>query len=305
MRLLRLVCTLSIALLLAMSAALEIAEAQRDFSQVQIRTQQLADGVYMLMGAGGNIGVSVGEDGVFLIDDQFAPLSDKIKAAVAALSNQPIRFVLNTHWHGDHTGGNENMGAAGVLIVAHDNVRKRMSVEQFISAFGRTVPAAAAVALPVVTFTDAVTFHLNRDDIYAFHVDPAHTDGDSVVHFRQANVIHAGDVFFNRMYPFIDVSSGGSIDGVISAVDAILKLADDQTKIVPGHGPLSDRTGLEAYRHMLQTIRDRVRQSIMAGQPLDNVVAANPTAEFDAVWGQGFLNPERFVTIVYTDLSRR
>ncbi|MDH3600750.1 MAG: MBL fold metallo-hydrolase, partial [Candidatus Tectomicrobia bacterium] len=168
-------------------------QAQRDFSKVEIGTTQLADGLYMLTGAGGNIGVSVGQDGLFLIDDQFAPLSDKIMAALKKLSEGPIRFVLNTHWHGDHTGGNENMGHAGAVIVSHDNVRKRLSTEQFIKAFDRKVPPSPPGALPVVTFPESVTLHLNGETIHAFHVDPAHTDGDSVVHFRNANVIHAGD----------------------------------------------------------------------------------------------------------------
>ena len=279
-------------------------QAQRDFSKVEIGTTQLADGLYMLTGAGGNIGVSVGQDGLFLIDDQFAPLSDKIMAALKKLSEGPIRFVLNTHWHGDHTGGNENMGHAGAVIVSHDNVRKRLSTEQFIKAFDRKVPPSPPGALPVVTFPESVTLHLNGETIHAFHVDPAHTDGDSVVHFRNANVIHAGDTFFNRLYPFIDESSGGSVDGVIAAVDKMLALSDDNTKIVPGHGPLSDRAGLQAYRKMLSTISDKVKRGIAEGEPLDNIVAAKPTAEFDEVWGKGFLKPDAFVKILYGVLSQ-
>jgi cyclase len=261
----------------------------QDFSKVEVTSEKVADGVHMLKGAGGNIGVSVGADGVVLIDDQYAPLTARIKAAVAALSDKPIRFVLNTHWHTDHSGGNENLGQSGALIVAHENVRKRMGVEQFIEAFGSKVPAAPPAALPVVTFTEAVTFHLNGDEIHGFHVPPAHTDGDSVVHFRKANVLHGGDTFFNGMYPFIDLSSGGSVAGMIGAADRMLALATDGTRIIPGHGPLATRADLKAYRDMLATVRDRVAAEVKAGKTLEQVTAAAPTADLDEKWGGGFL----------------
>jgi glyoxylase-like metal-dependent hydrolase (beta-lactamase superfamily II) len=255
----------------------------------------------MLEGRGGNIGVSAGEDGVVLIDDQFAPLTDKIRAAVKSIADQPIRFVLNTHWHGDHTGGNESLGGAGAVIVAHDNVRKQMSVEHLRQ--GRTIPAATEGALPVVTFTQSVTFHLNGEEIHAIHVPTAHTDGDSMVHFPKANVLHMGDVFFNGMYPFIDTSTGGSVDGVIAAVGVALKIVDGETKIIAGHGPLSDRAELLTYRDVLTKIRDAVAPLVEAGKSLEEVQAAKPTAEFDEVWGGGFINPETFVGIVYQSLS--
>ena len=212
----RWVLAYSVVLLLSGSAA----SAQQDFSKVEVTSEKIAEGVYMLKGAGGNIGLSVGADTAFLIDDQYAPLTPKVKAAVAALTSKPVRFVLNTHWHGDHTGGNKDLGESGTLIVAHENVRKRMSTDQFVEAFGMKEPAADPAALPVVTFTDAVTFHLNGGEIYAFHVAPAHTDGDSIVQFRKANVIHGGDTFFNGMYPFIDLSSGGSVNGMIAAAES-------------------------------------------------------------------------------------
>ena len=278
--------------------------AQQDFSKVEITSEKLADGVYMLKGAGGNIGLSVGADAAFLIDDQYAPLTPKIKAAVAALTDKPVRFVLNTHWHGDHTGGNKDLGEAGTLIVAHENVRKRMSTDQFIEAFGSKVPASEPVALPVVTFNDSVTFHLNGDDIYAVHVAPAHTDGDSIVQFRKANVLHGGDTFFNGMYPFIDLSSGGSISGMIAAADRLLALAGDGTKIIPGHGPLATKADLKAYRDMLVTARDRVAALVKAGKTLEQTTAAKPLADLDAKWGQGFLKADPFVSILYKDLSR-
>jgi glyoxylase-like metal-dependent hydrolase (beta-lactamase superfamily II) len=294
---------LAAGLLLAL-AALPVA-AQQDFDDVEIKVHSVADGVHMLTGQGGNIGVSSGPDGVLLIDDQFAPLTEKIQAAVATFSDGPVRFVLNTHWHGDHTGGNENLGEAGAVIIAHDNVRARMSVEQFMKAFDRKVPASPPAALPVVTFSTDATLHLNGQDIHIFHVEPAHTDGDSIVHFRTANVLHMGDTFFAGRYPFIDLGSGGSIDGVIAAVDRGLALSNAETRIIPGHGPLSNREGLESYRNVLATVRERVAKSVAAGQSADEAVATGPSGEFDAAWGGGFVKPEAFVRTVYASLKAK
>jgi cyclase len=291
----------SVALVFACAAL--PASAQQDFSKVEVKSEKLAEGVYMLTGAGGNIGVSAGADGVFLIDSQYAPLTDRIRAAITLLTAQPVRFLLNTHWHGDHVGGNENLGKTGVVIVAQENVRKRMSQEQFIKAFNSKVPASPAAALPLVTFVDTLSFHVNGDDVDAFHVPPAHTDGDAVVYFRKANVLHMGDTFFNGMYPFIDVSSGGSVAGMIGACDRGLSMGDAATKIIPGHGPSGNKADLKAFRDMLAASRDAVAPLVKAGKTLDEIKAAKPTAALDDKWGKGFLKPDVWVSIVYADLS--
>jgi len=280
------------------------AHAQQDFSKVEIRSEPLAGSVHMLTGAGGNLALSTGEDAAFLVDDQFAPLSARIKAAVAKISPKPVRFVLNTHWHGDHTGGNEAFGRAGSVIVAHENVRRRMSSEQFSEFFKSRTPASPKAALPVVTFTSDLVFHMNGDEIHAFHVPNAHTDGDAIVHFRRANVLHMGDVFFNKLYPFIDTDSGGSLAGMIAAVDRILAMVGDDTKIVPGHGPLATKGDLQAYRTMLATVQERVQALVRENKTLQDAVAAQPTAEFDETWGKGFFRPEQFVAMVWNDLVR-
>jgi cyclase len=291
--------TLGVVLVAGAAAAQE-----PDFSKVEVKTVPVAGSVSMLAGFGGNIGVSVGPDGAFVIDDDYAPLTSKVKAAIAALGNPKLRFVLNTHWHGDHSGGNEGLGEAGALIVAHDNVRARMSTEQFMRLWNEKVPASSPKALPVVTFSDAVTFHLNGDEVHAFHVPPAHTDGDAIVHFRKADVIHMGDTFFNGMYPFIDLDTGGNLAGMIAAVDRVLAMAKPSTKIIPGHGPLASRADLEGYRAMLVAVRDRVAEHVKAGRTAEQIKAAAPLKDLDAKWGNGFMKPEMFLSLVVADLSR-
>ena len=278
--------------------------AQQDFSKVEIRAEKLSEAVYLLTGAGGNIGLSLGEDAVFLVDDQFAPLTERIEAAIAKLTAQPVKFVLNTHWHFDHTGGNESFGKAGALIVAHENVRKRMSVEGFIEFLGMKFKAEPRAALPVVTFTRDLSFHINGEEVYVLHVASAHTDGDAIVHFRRSDVFHMGDTFFNRLYPFIDTSSGGTVEGVIAAADRVLQASNERTRIIPGHGPLASRADLQAYRDMLATVSARIGEQVRAGRSLAEVVDSKPTAEFDAVWGKGFLNPQRFTDMLYKNLQK-
>lgn len=276
--------------------------AQVNYDTVQVRSTPLSRNVYMLTGAGGNIGLAVGDDAVFVIDDQFAPLTPKILASIAAITNKPVRFVVNTHWHFDHTGGNENMGKAGAILVAHENVRRRMSTEQFIEALNRREPPSPAGALPLITFTDGVTFHINGDSLLVTHVPPAHTDGDAIVYFVKANVIHCGDTFVSAGLPFVDLSSGGSINGIIASADHVYAMANDQTKIIPGHGPLADRARLKAWRDMLVLLRDRMKAEIAAGKTVDQVLAANITAPYAKEYPTGH---ERFVRLLYQELSRR
>ncbi len=276
------------------------AQAQGD---VEIEATELATGIYMLTGSGGNLAACVGEDGVFLVDDQFAPLTQKIQAKLGTLSDQPVRFVINTHWHGDHTGGNENFANSGTLVVAHDNVRVRMSADHFNEVFDRETKAAPEAARPVVTFDETVTFHYNGEEIHAFHVVDAHTDGDSMIHFRNANVLHMGDVYFNGLYPFIDKWSGGSLAGTIAAVKNTLEMINDDTIIIPGHGAASNREELRVYLAMLEDVHATIKKEVDAGKTKEEVIAAKPTAKYDEKWGQAWLNGDKFVEIVYAGLT--
>lgn len=293
-----------LAAVLVLTAATAL-HAQQDFSQVKVTVVPVAKGVYMLQGAGGNIGLSVGNDDAFVIDDQYAPLTPKIKAAIATVTAKPVRFVMNTHWHGDHTGGNENMAAGGAILVAHENVRKRMSVEQFIEAFKQTVPPSPAAALPVITFTETISFYVNGDSVRATHVKNAHTDGDAIILFQGANVIHMGDTFFNGIYPFIDVSSGGTLDGIVAAADRGLAMADASTKVIPGHGELGDKASLKKYRDVMADARDRVAKLIAQKKTLAQIIAAKPLADYDSTWGKGFMKPEQFLTMVHAGMTKK
>ena len=274
--------------------------AQRDMSKVEIRTLKLSDSLYMLSGAGGNVGLSVGADSVFVIDDEFAQVAPKLRAAIAKITPRPVQFVLNTHFHFDHTGGNELFGGEGALIVAHDNARRRMSTDQLIALAGTVnqQKAYAKVGLPTVTVAGEITFHINGDEVHAFHVPKAHTDGDLIVHFRKADVIHMGDVFFHNMYPFIDGSSGGTAQGVIAAFDRVLALATDSTRIIPGHGPLASKADLAATRAMLVTLTQRIQDLRRAGKSDAEIRAAKLSADFDAKFGGGFIKPEAVVQML-------
>lgn len=293
-----------IAFAAAALAAAAPAWAQRDFSAVEIKVEKIAPGVAVLFGAGGNIGLSYGADGNIIVDDQYAPLSEKILAAIATVDPDPVRFVVNTHWHGDHTGGNEAMGRRGAVIVAHDNVRRRMSSEQFIAALDSRVPASPAAALPVVTFPEGVTLHLNGDTLHVVHVADAHTDGDSLVHWQKANVLHMGDTFFHKFsLPFIDLSSGGSIDGLIAAADKGLAWSNETTRIIPGHGPVASKSDLAAYRAMLVDVRDKVAAGIKAKRTLAQIQAEKPAARYGMA--DGFIKPDQFVAFVHESLTKK
>ncbi|MEH6579326.1 MAG: MBL fold metallo-hydrolase [Amphritea sp.] len=273
---------------------------QADDAQTQkLTTTTVTEQVYMLSGQGGNIGVFVGNDGTFLIDDQFAPMTDKIVAAIKAVGGSYPKFLINTHYHGDHSGGNENLGKGGTLIFSHDNVRARLSAGSFIKEFNMKTARMPDQGLPVVTFSEDISFHLNGDRVQAMHTPHAHTDGDSFIHFKESNVIHAGDLFFNGFYPFIDVDHGGSLKGMIAAVDQILLLADDETKIIPGHGPLSSKAQLQSYRQMLQLSYERLRKLKVDGKTATEAVAAKPLADLEAEWGDGFLKGDQWIEITY------
>ena len=276
---------------------------QEDFSKVTIKTTKLAEGLYMLEGAGGNIGVSVGDDGVIVVDDQFAPLTPKIQEAISKISPKPIKFVLNTHWHGDHVGGNENLAAAGAVVIAHDNVRKRMSSEQFIEIMKRKVPPSPPKALPVVTFTSDITLHLNGEDIHVIHMDPTHTDGDSVVVFPKAKVVHMGDCYMTISYPFADMSSGGNFDGFIGTSEKVVGMTDASFMIIHGHGPVSNRAELKSWHDMLAEIRASVKKQVDAGKALAAIQKEKPTAKWDEKWGQKFIKGDQIVEFAFASVT--
>ena len=270
--------------------------------EMQVAATKVADGIYLLTGQGGNMAVAVGSEHTVLIDTQFAAWHDQVKAAVATVSPRPVDVVVNTHWHQDHTDGNAPFAAEGAVIIAHDAVRRRLAAGQRIDFLDRTVAPAAAAALPAVSFADRLQLHLGDRAVTLRHVGPAHTDGDVIVVFEGANVIHAGDLVFNRLYPFVDRSSGGSVSGVIRAVDELIALCDEKTVVIPGHGPLADRAALLAYRTMLVDVRTRVAG--LVAQELDSaaVVAAKPTVAWDEVWGTTWLSGDQFTAIVDASL---
>jgi cyclase len=283
-------------LLIATSASAQQQPPQFD---MQIRTTKVAQNIYLIEGAGGNVAAYIWEQGVLLVDDKLAPASADVKAAVASVTSKPIRFVINSHWHRDHSGGNEALASDGSVIVAHENVRKRMSVDGFISVFNRKTTASPPKALPIVTFTNSVTFHLGSETISVIHVDPAHTDGDSFVFFHKANVLHMGDCYLNGSFPVIDSSNGGSFIGTIAAADRALAMLDAGTQIIPGHGPIARRHELREWRTMLNTILERVRIAISSGKNLQQLKAQGVTKEWDIRLPKSFVTSEHVVDEAY------
>lgn len=271
---------------------------------VPVTAEAIADGLWMLQGRGGNVAVLAGADGTLIVDDQYAEQTAPLLAALEALSVPAPHWVVNTHWHSDHTGSNAAMHELGANIVAHDNVRRRLSHDQVIAFFNAERPAPPPAALPVITFADEIRFHLNGETLHVFHPGPAHTDGDAVIHFEHANVIHTGDIFFNGFYPFIDAGTGGSTSGMIAAVERILERVDDDTRIIPGHGALATRRDLEHYLLMLRTVHNSIATLMVGGNDVAACVAAKPTATFDPVWGGGFLKPDDFVRLVFDSITR-
>jgi glyoxylase-like metal-dependent hydrolase (beta-lactamase superfamily II) len=291
----------SLAVVLAYASFLN-AQEQAD---VQIGTEKLAEGLYMFWDSGGmgNTTVLTGDDGVLMIDTKIETSVDKLLAKIAELSKKPIRFAVITHWHFDHVGGNEKVAKTGAVIIAHENVRKHMSIPHDMKLLNAKVPPAQAAALPLLTFAKEIGFHMNGEDVRVFHLEPGHTDGDAVIYFRNANVIHMGDLYFEGLYPYIGIYSGGSVDGMIKVIRQILPMIDENTKVVPGHGPVSNKAKLQEYVSMLSSIRDHVSRLMQEGKTMEEVIAAKPTRAFDEKWGKGFLPPDKFAGLVYMDLS--
>jgi len=275
----------------------------QDFSKVEIKVTKVAGNVYMLEGSGGNIGVSVGPDGILIVDDQFAPLADKIKAALKTLGEGKLKFVLNTHYHGDHTGGNIAFGP-DAPIIAQTNVRKRLSEEQKSKLFNRTTPASPKEALPVITFDNAVSVFFNGEEIKVIHFPHGHTDGDSVIFFTGSNVVHMGDDFFNARFPFVDLESGGDVEGLTKNISDIISKLPAGVKIIPGHGALSDAEGLKTFHNMLVQTTDIVKKRMAAGKSLDQIKAEGLPEEWKT-WGSGFIKTDLWLTFIYNSLSAK
>ena len=291
----------SLLLLTGLLVAAGYVFAETDYKDVSITTHKVTDHIYMLEGEGGNIGISTGEDGVLMIDTQFAPLADKIRAAVRELSDKDIKYVINTHYHHDHTDGNKAFGAEAVVI-AHENVRDSLEKGRTVEMFQREIPPQPKAALPDITFEDSLSVHVNGNEVLVMYFPNSHTDTDSVVFFLDENVVHTGDLLFNGMYPFVDIPGGGSVQGLIANLDVILDLIDEDTKIIPGHGPLAEWQDLKDFRDMLVETSDIVHERIQKWMSLDEIKAAGLPEEIVERWGNGFLNTEQWIGILHASL---
>lgn len=288
--------------LLVLFASPFLTVAQEDYSKVEIKATKINGNVYMLEGAGGNIGVSAGPDGILIVDDQFAPLAEKIKAALKTLGDGKLKFILNTHWHGDHTGGNAPLGREAAII-AHDNVRKRLSTEQRIEFFKMTVPPSPREALPVITFDNSLSVHFNGEEIKAIHFPHGHTDGDSVIFFTKSNVVHLGDDFFAGRFPFVDLDSGGSVQGLVKNIGEIIPKIPAGAKLIPGHGPISTIDDLKAFHRMLIETTDVVRKKMARKKTLAQIKTEGLPAEWKS-WGEGFVKTDQWIELIYNSLSK-
>ena len=286
----------------AASAAGSAAQTHASAAVTPIKVTRLYGNVYLLQGEGGNMALQTGPEGNILIDSSYAPAVPRILEAVGNVSKDAPFALINTHWHGDHTGGNEGLHAAGFTIFAHQNTRERLSTPQTIKLFHSTSPAAPTGALPTITFEHEMRIWHNGDSLDLVHFEPAHTDGDIFIHFKTPDILHVGDIWFNGIYPFIDESTGGTIGGMIRASEKTLAVADSETKIIPGHGPLGSKADFQRYNDMLSAVRDKVAALKGAGASELEAVAKRPTAEFDAAWGKGFMNADTFTGIVYRTL---
>jgi glyoxylase-like metal-dependent hydrolase (beta-lactamase superfamily II) len=289
-------------LLMALFIATTVSATAQE-TKLEFTTFQLSDTVYMLKGRGGNVGISTGKDGLYIIDDQVKQVTGPLLEAIRKISTKPIRFVINTHYHADHTGGNEVLGGAGTVIIAHDNIRKRLTTEQVSIFMNKTTPPSAYAALPVVTFNDQMTMHLNGESATAYYVANGHTDGDAIIHFPVSNVIHMGDMFFNAMYPYVDLDAGGSIQGMVAAAQLALSMANESTRIIPGHGPLGMAEDLKNYQDFLIAASTNVQALIDQGMKLEQIIAAEPTKEWDESLGKIWITPPQFVTFIYNSLE--
>jgi cyclase len=294
------------ALLFAVPACAQVRVADgfsTDWANLKVESRELAPHLYLLHGSGGNTVASIGIDGVLLVDPSFAQVAPKLKEALHEMGMAPVRYVIDTHYHSDHSGGNGAFSKYGAVVIAQENCRARMMETQHSAFWGSTTLPSSTVELPTLTYDRRLTLEFNGEEITAVHSQPSHTDGDTIVYFHKANVVHMGDIFVNSLFPYIDVGVGGRVDGYLPVIDEVLAIIDDRTQVVPGHGPVATKQQLRAYREMIQTVRDRVAGGIAAGKTLEETMASHPTKEFDAQDATNRVDGNGFVAMVYQSLT--